>query len=187
MHDIERRFATLETVITKNRLVGYAAVHDQISDVGPYLERLAPTAFRSALASPNLDVVGLLNHDENQLLARTPDSLRLSADSHGLEFDMTLVDTALSRDVRAMVEANLIRGCSFAFVAGTEDWTTHEGRDLRTHTSIGRLADVSVVTRPAYQTTNVSLRSKPATTTQIDIRTQIARAKVRATSSKGIN
>jgi HK97 family phage prohead protease len=158
-------------------------VYNTRSDIGPYLEMLAPTAFRSALASPDLDVRGLLNHDPNMLLARTPNTLRLSSDSHGLQFEMDLnLDTTVANDVRAMVEAGLITGCSFAFVAGQEDWTTHEGRDLRVHTSVARIQDVSVVTYPAYSDTAVSLRSKP--TTAINGRTQIVLAKSRATYRK---
>ncbi|PQE02201.1 HK97 family phage prohead protease [Mycobacterium sp. EPG1] len=182
--DIERRFATVHTAIAGNKLGGYAAVFNQRSDIGPFWEMLAPTAFRSALGSPDLDVVGLLNHDPSLLLARTPNTLRLSTDSHGLEFELTLPDTTTGRDVRALVDAGLITGCSFGFIAGTETWSTHAGKDLRTHTDVARLVDVSVVTYPAYQGTSVSLRSKP-TTPAVDGRTQLMRARARVHLLKG--
>ncbi|APE16169.1 hypothetical protein BOH72_14035 [Mycobacterium sp. WY10] len=175
MTNIERRFADLETAITGKKLSGYAAVFNQRTDIGYYWEQLAPTAFRSALASPELDVRGLLNHDPNMLLARTPNTLQLRADSHGLEFVLDLPDTTVGNDVRALVEAQLLTGCSFGFVAGEQDWSTYEGRDLRTHTSISRLLDVSVVTYPAYAGTDVAVRSKP--TQPIDGRTQMFRAR----------
>jgi HK97 family phage prohead protease len=185
MNDIERRFTSLETTITRNKLGGYAVVYNQSTDLGPFLERIAPTAFRSVLASPDLDVRGLLNHNPDLLLARTPHTLRLSTDSSGLEFELDLPDTTVGRDVREMVDAKLITGCSFGFIPDGQDWSTQDGRDLRTHTSVGRLLDVSVVTYPAYQGTSVSLRSKPTSTTPIDIRTQIALAKVRAHQPRG--
>jgi HK97 family phage prohead protease len=178
MTNIERRFVDLQSTVTGRKLAGYAAVYNQRSDIGPYWEALAPTAFRSVLASPDLDVRGLLNHDPNMLLARTPHTLRLSSDSHGLEFELDLPDTTVGHDVRAMVDAGLITGCSFGFIADEQDWSIHEGRDLRTHVSVKRLLDVSVVTYPAYQGTSVSLRSKPAES--IDGRTQLIRAKARA-------
>jgi HK97 family phage prohead protease len=184
MTDIERRFVDLQAQITGKKLGGYAAVYNQRSDIGAYLEMLAPTAFRSVLASPELDVRGLLNHDPSLLLARTPHSLRLSSDSHGLEFELDLPDTTAGNDVRAMVDAGLITGCSFGFVADQQDWSTHEGRDLRTHTSVGRLLDVSVVTYPAYEGTNVSLRSKP-TTPATDGRSQLIRARARVHLLRG--
>jgi len=174
-NNIERRFVSLETQVTGKTLAGYAAVYRQITDIGYYLEQLEPTAFRSVLAS-DPDVRGLLNHDPNQLLARTRNgSLKLSSDSHGLQFELDIPDTTLGNDVRTMVDTGLITGCSFGFIADEQDWTTHEGRDLRTHTSVAKLLDVSVVTYPAYEGTSVSLRSKPAES--IDGRTQLIRAK----------
>lgn len=183
MSDIERRFVELQTSVTGNKLGGYAAVYSQRTSIGDYyFEELAPTAFRSVLNSSDLDVRGLLNHDPNMLLARTPHTLRLSSDSHGLQFELDIPDTTVGRDVRAMVDAGLITGCSFGFVAGEQDWSTHEGRDLRTHVSVSKLLDVSVVTYPAYQGTSVSLRSKP--TQAIDGHTQLFRARFAALTRK---
>ncbi|MFA5711861.1 HK97 family phage prohead protease, partial [Mycolicibacterium sp.] len=176
VNNIERRFATLETTITGTKLGGYAAVFNQRTDIaGLYYEEIAPSAFRAALASPELDVRGLLNHDPNYLLARTPNTLRLSTDSHGLLFELDIPDTTVGNDVRAMVEAELITGCSFGFIAGEQEWSVHEGMDLRTHVSVANLLDVSVVTYPAYQGTSVALRSKP--TASADGRTRLIRAR----------
>ena len=181
MTDIERRFASLDTAITGRKLSGYAAVHNQVTDIGYYFEQLAPTAFRSALASDH-DVRGLLNHDPNMLLARTPNTLRLSTDAHGLQFELDLPDTTVGNDVRTLVDSGLITGCSFGFrmdkSGGGQEWSAHEGRDLRTITSIAQLLDASVVTYPAYDGTEVVLRSKPTQAT--DGRTQMFRARYAA-------
>lgn len=183
MSDIERRYATLETTITGNKLGGYAAVFNRTTDIGPYLERLAPTAFGSVLTSPTLDVRGLLNHNPDKLFARTPNTLRLSTDSHGLEFEVDLLpDLPVANEARAMVDAGLITGCSFAFVAKQQNWSSQEGRKLRTHTSVGELRDVSLVTYPAYEGTSVSLRSMPQS---IDLRTQLVLARARTHRKAG--
>ncbi|MDH6242535.1 HK97 family phage prohead protease [Mycobacterium sp. OTB74] len=170
----ERRFAPLETEITGNKLGGYAAVFNTITDIGQYREQLLPTAFDKVLGQPH-NVAGLLNHDPNMLLARTTNgSLRLSTDSTGLAFELDLPDTTTGRDVREMVASGLITQCSFAFVAGEQSWT--ENRTLRTHSSLANVTDVSVVTNPAYPTTSVSVRSA----TDVDLTTQIIRARARA-------
>lgn len=175
--DVERRFVDLQATITGRKLAGYGAVFNETTDVGPYLERIAPTAFDAALASPGLDVRGLFNHNPDYLLARTTNgSLRLSTDSTGLQFELDLPDTSVGNDVRWNVESGLLTGCSFGFVADQQDWTQQDGRDLRTHISVGRLFDVSVVTYPAYEGTSVSLRSIPRA---IDGRTQILCARAR--------
>lgn len=186
MTEFERRYLGVETTITGKKLGGYAAVFDSVTSLrGQFLERIAPTAFRSVLESPDLDVVALFNHDENLLLARTSNgSLRLSTDSRGLEFDMDLnLDTTLGNDVRAMVDSGLIQKCSFAFRVGAEEWSTHQGQQLRTITSFAELGDVSVVTKPAYDTTSVSLRSEPTGFTP-NLYTQLAQ--IRARRLKGM-
>jgi hypothetical protein len=181
MADLERRYATLETNLTRNTLAGYAVVYNQITDLGPCLERIAPTAFDAVLSDPGLDVVGLLNHDPNSLLASmSNDSLKLSSDPHGLHFEMTLLDTTLGNDVRAMVDSGLITGCSFGFYPGESEVTPHEGRKLWTQTSVRKLVDVSVVDRPQYQGTSVSLRNIPTSPTVLDGRTQLFRARYAA-------
>lgn len=185
MSDIERRFVSLETQITGKKLQGYGAVFNQRTDIGGYyFEELAPTAFRSVLSS-DPDVMGLFNHDPNMPLARTRNgSLKLSTDSHGLEFEMELnLDTTLAKDVRENVNSGLLTGCSFGFIAGPvpdgQHWDVHEGRDLRVHTSVAELLDVSVVTYPAYKGTSVALRSKPTTPAESrDGRTSLIRAEI---------
>lgn len=187
MTDIERRFGDLQTEVTGKKLGGYAAVFNQVADIGPgrYLERLAPTVFRSVLATPDLDVVGLFNHDMNRLLARTRNgSLRLSADSHGLGFELDLPDTPTGDEVRSMVDAGLIDKCSFSFIPGQGDSRSmQDGRQLITRTDVKRLIDVSVVTLPAYQGTDVSLRSN---LNAIDLRSQLIYIRSRVNRPKGI-
>lgn len=180
MADIERRFVDLQTTITGRKLGGYGAVFNTLTDLGPCLEVLEPNAFRSVLASQD-DFVALLDHDMSQLLARTKNgSLRLSTDSHGLEFELDLnLDTTLGNDVRAKVDSGLLSACSVGFRPGEFRWDTHEGRDLWVQTSVAWLRDVSVVTLPQYPETSVSLRSK-STTPAIDGRTQLFRARFAA-------
>ena len=80
-----------------NRVVGYASVFNKRSvDLGGFYEYIDPAAFNGV----SLDnVVGLVNHDANLLLSRSPNTLTLKVDNQGLAFDMTLPDTSYGRDL----------------------------------------------------------------------------------------
>jgi HK97 family phage prohead protease len=123
-------------------------------------------------------VRALFNHDPSKLLGRTPDTLKLSTDSNRLEFEILLPDTTVANDVRALVEAGMITGASFGFIAGQDSWSRlKDGRQLRSHTSISKLVDVSPVTFPAYSGASVQLRSLP--TVSNSGRSQLVRVRAR--------
>lgn len=154
------RFAVeLRSAVEGNRLAGHAAVFGRHAEIGAGYETLAPTAFDEALRS-DPDVVALINHDMGLILDRTRSgTLKLAADSEGLAFEAQIPDTSYGRDLREQVAAGLMTGCSFGFIPGKDEISrAPDGRQLRTHTSVRRLVDVSVVTLPAYDGTDVRLR-----------------------------
>jgi len=152
------------------KIVGHAAVFDQWTTLydGTYWtwrEIVRPGAFRNALAE-NQDVVALFNHDRNQVLGRsTSGTLTLREDATGLLVEITLPDTQLGRDLATLVARGDLRGMSFGFkvrangekvtitIQGEKELEERELLDLD-------LFDVSVVTRPAYPQTDVSVRSQ---------------------------
>lgn len=142
-------------------LVGHAAVFGQMARLATGYEQLAPTAFDAALENPETDVRALLNHDPQQLLGRQASgTLRLSADKEGLRFELDLPDTSYARDLRELVSRGDLTGASFGFIPGEDEMSTApDGRQLRTHTSVAELIDVSPVTFPAYSGAGVALRS----------------------------
>lgn len=144
-----------------NAIEGHAAVFNTFAEIGPdTLERLAPTAFDRVLAD-NPDVRALKNHDPNLVLGRTGHNLQLSVDGVGLRFRIDpLPDTQVVHDLREEMRQGLITGASFAFIPDEEIWEqAADDRMIRTHVSVGGLLDVSPVTFPAYNETNVALRS----------------------------
>lgn len=182
--NVQRFDIELRAEVSGNKLVGYASVFDQAADLGSHFEQIAPTAFKRALDDPATDVRALWNHNPDHLLGRqSSGTLRLSTDAHGLGFEVDLPDTSLGRDVRALAERGDISGASFAFVPDEDDWSVRSGARLRTHTSVGRLVDVSPVTFPAYDGASTSLRS-------MDIgranrrRSQLVRARARVALRK---
>ncbi|BBY43242.1 HK97 family phage prohead protease [Mycolicibacterium celeriflavum] len=172
----------LRSEITGDKLTGRAAVFSQYADFGSYLETLATTAFDATLADPATDVRSFYQHDSARLLGRqSSGTLRLSTDSTGLHFELDIPDTSDGRDLRELVKRGDLTGMSFGFIAGQEDWGhTPDGRELRTHTSVARLIEVSPVSQPAYAGTSVQLRSLSDIPARPNGQTQIIRAKARA-------
>lgn len=165
--------------VTGNTLTGHAAVFGQAAQIRGGYEALAPGAFDAALGRGD-DTVALRDHNPSLLLGRvSAGTLRLATDGDGLAFEVDLPDTSYARDLRALVARGDLAGASFGFIPGDVDpGLAPDGRQLRTHTSIERLLDVSVVTHPAYDGTDVTLRH--LTFPGADRRSQLIRARHRA-------
>lgn len=146
--------------VSGNTLSGHAAVFGQLAQIRGGWEAIAPGAFDEVLARQD-DVVALRDHDPTKLLGRTASgTLRLGTDDDGLVFEVDLPDTAYAHDVRELVARGDLRGASFGFLPGKDELGSGpDGRQLRTHTAVKRLLDVSVVALPAYEGTDVTLRS----------------------------
>ena len=160
---IERRTFTIKNVEARQaedgtmRLSGYAAVFNDDSVPLPFIERIAPGAFRKTLTETP-DVRLLINH-EGLPLARTKNgTLQLQEDSVGLFMDAELPDTQAARDLHTLVQRGDVDQMSFAFRVIRQKW--NEGRTERTLTELSLAdGDVSVVTYPAYPTTTVEARA----------------------------
>lgn len=181
-----RYLAELRTAeVRGDTLSGHAAVFGQHAQIRGGYEALAETAFDDALARDN--VRALVNHDPSRLLGTTRSgTLKLAVDSVGLEFRLELPDTPDGHTVRELVGRGDMAGMSFGFLPGQDKVTTApDGRQLRTHTSVAQLLDVSVVTFPAYDGTDVELRSLTFGPPGLDRRTQLILARHRARSLPG--
>lgn len=148
------------------RVSGYAAVFNEEADIaGLFREQIAPGAFRSAIDRD--DVVFLINHDGLPLARTRSGTLTLREDERGL-FMETVLD-ADDPDVRT-ITGKMKRGdldkMSFAFRVEAEEWDDAGEIPLRT-IKRASLYDVSVVTTPAYEGTDIGLRSLEATRTEV--------------------
>lgn len=145
-----------------NVIEGYAAVFNSPTDIwGMFTEIIAPGAFADAIAS-NDDIRALFNHDWNNVLGRTKSgTLRLSEDARGLKFEVDLPNTTLARDLSESLRRGDISQCSFGFVPTSETWDYEAEIPVRTINTV-ELHEISVVSIPAYEDTEVSLRSKEA-------------------------
>jgi HK97 family phage prohead protease len=159
---IERRTFTIKNVEARQaedgtmRLSGYAAVFNNDSVPLPFIERIAPGAFRKTLTETP-DVRLLINHEGLPLARTKNETLRLHEDETGLYIDADLPDTQAARDLYTLVERGDVDQMSFAFRVIRQKW--NEGRTERTLTELSLAdGDVSVVTYPAYPTTTVEAR-----------------------------
>lgn len=160
---IERRTYTVRDIETRQaedgtmRLSGYAAVFNDNSVPLPFVERIAPGAFRKTLTETP-DVRLLINH-EGLPLARTKNgTLTLREDERGLWMDAVIADTQEGRDLYTLVQRGDLDQMSFAFRVIRQKWNETRTERLLTELSLAD-GDVSVVTYPAYPTTSVEARA----------------------------
>lgn len=156
-----RFLAEFRSEVRGDTLTGHAAVFGQAAKLPGHFEALAPSAFDAVLDSAATDVRALIDHDPSKLIGRqSAGTLRLNVDAEGLAFEVDLPDTSYANDLRTLVARGDITGASFGFIPGTDKWSIGPGGiQLRTHTSVKRLVDVSAVTFPAYEGAGVALRA----------------------------
>lgn len=145
--------------VSGDTLAGHALVFGALAEVKGHYEAIAPGAFDDTLTSGE-DVKAFWNHDTAKVLGSTKaKTLRLSEDEHGLAFELELPDTSYARDLRDLISRGDVSGMSFGFLPGQDAWTrAPDGRQIRTHTRARRLVEVSPVSLPAYEGTDVFLR-----------------------------
>jgi HK97 family phage prohead protease len=112
-------------------------------------ERIHPGAFDQVLRS-NPDCLATWEHDPSRPLARTPD-LKLWADAEGLQFEFSMPPTSYALDLAKLVEAGIVRGCSFSAEIGFADWHKEDGTHVKTIRRFARLSDVCLTCTPAYK------------------------------------
>jgi uncharacterized protein len=137
---------------------GYAAVFNSDSEPLPFIERIAPGAFKRSLQSRN-EVKLLWNHDAGEPLASVRGgTLKLTEDEIGLRVEATLANTTRGRDVAELIRSKTIDSMSFGFSVIKDSWSSNG--EVRTLEAV-RLFETSVVSWPAYNATagTISVRS----------------------------
>ena len=144
------------------RVSGYAAVFGEETNIaGMFTEVIEQGAFTNALERQD-DVVFLINHDGLPLARTRSGTLRLTQDERGL-FMETELDGS-DPDVRSIVP-KMKRGdldkMSFAFIPTRQEWDDSGDMPKRMIQDL-QLHDVAIVTTPAYDGTEIGLRSLEA-------------------------
>jgi uncharacterized protein len=144
------------------RVSGYAAVFGEETNIaGMFTEVIERGAFASALERQD-DVVFLINHDGLPLARTRSGTLRLTEDERGLYIETELDPS--DPDVRSIVP-KMKRGdldkMSFAFIPTRQAWDDSGDMPKRMIQDL-QLHDVAIVTTPAYDGTEIGLRSLEA-------------------------
>lgn len=170
--ELERRSYSFDvSAETKNEtdiITGRPIVYNSRTNLGPFDEVIDSGALDGADLT---DVRFLVNHDLSKIpLARSRrnngnSTMRLSPDQNGLEIEVKL-DTENNSDARALksaVQRGDISGMSFLFSVDDEEWENLESdHPTRRIKKIGSVVEVSAVTFPAYESTEITARSKEA-------------------------
>ena len=158
-----RQYRTFELRAEAHKIEGYAVVFDTPTMLDKdlytgteFYEVISRNAFDGCDLS---DVILNVDHEGTPLARTRAGTLTLTPDSHGLKVSATL-STGRGRELWEDIAAGNLDKMSFAFTVSDEDY------DSKTHTrtiqKIGKLWDVSVVTRPAYEQTCVYARASMA-------------------------
>ena len=161
--------ATMETRKAEDGAMiveGYATTYNQ-----PYQlwrdkemtvnEQVDPNAFAETDMS---DVIMQYDH-EGRVFARIANgTLELESDEHGLKIRANLGGTEIGRQLFEEIQGGYTNKMSFGFTVTGDKQTKTKDADghitiLRTITKIGKLYDVSAVSLPANDATEISARS----------------------------
>lgn len=170
--ELERRSYSFDIAADENekghRITGRPIVYASRANLGYFDEIIEPGALNEADLR---DVRFLVNHDTSKIpLARSRrnngnSTMKLSPNENGLDIDV-LLDTENNVEAKSLysaVERGDISGMSFMFSIDDEEWenleSDHPTRHIR---KIGSVVEVSAVTFPAYESTEINARGKEA-------------------------
>lgn len=170
--ELERRSynfdVSAETRDDTDVITGRPIVYNSRTNIGLYDEIIEPGALDAADLT---DVRFLVNHDVSKIpLARSRrnngnSTMHLVPDKDGMSIEVKL-DTENNAEAKALksaVQRGDITGMSFRFSVDDEEWedleSDHPTRHIR---KIGSVVEVSAVTFPAYDATEIYARSKEA-------------------------
>lgn len=150
--------ATTKRIESNYYVEGYAARYEPYvlyeDEAGPIYERFEPGCFDGCDMS---DVIYQLNHQGTVMARQSNGSLIVEPDSTGLFVAADLSRTEAARNHFEEISAGMITKMSWGFILGDYRYD----RESRTiiHRSVKKIFDVSGVSIPANQNTEINARS----------------------------
>ena len=151
-----------------DHITGRPIVYNSKTDLGYFDEIIEG----GALDKANLkDVRFLVNHNTDMIpLARSRNNnenstmqLEVDKDGMGIRVNLDTENNSEARNLYSAIKRGDITGMSFMFTIDDEEWenleSDHPTRHIR---KIGQVFEVSAVTFPAYEATEISARDKEA-------------------------
>lgn len=144
-------------------VTGYATTFDQ-----PYVlyhydenktveEQVDRNAFDNTDRS---DTIMQYDHEGRVFARVSNDTLKLTVDDHGLFIEAYLGGTEIGRNLYEEIKGGYTDKMSFGFTVTDDEFTETEKGYLRTIKAIGKLYDVSAVSLPANDYTEISARNQ---------------------------
>lgn len=159
-------FRTAETAPEEKRVTGYASTFNEPytlfeGDGWVYQEVVDPGAFENTDMS---DVIMQYDHNGRVFARTSNNTLEIRTDDHGLYISADLGGTELGRQLYEEIRGGYTDKMSFGFVVDgeSEEREEREGQKTlytRRITSIKKLYDVSAVSIPANDATEISVRN----------------------------
>lgn len=151
-----------------DHVTGRAIVYNSKTDMGYFCEVIE----RGALDKADMrDVRFLINHNTDMIpLARSRNNnenstMQLWIDEQGLNIRVNLdtENNSEAKNLYSAIKRGDISGMSFMFTINAEEWEELDSEHpTRRITEIGKVYEVSAVTFPAYEDTEISARDKKA-------------------------
>ena len=162
----EYRAMMVEPVEQEEQIVeGYATTFNQPYDLyrftdnkGDHVvrEQVASDAFKEADLS---DVIMQYDHEGRVFARLSNGTLGIEEDEHGLKIRANLGGTEIGRQLYEEIKGGYTNKMSFGFTVADDNIVPDGANYLRTITRIGKLYDVSAVSLPANDFTEISARS----------------------------
>ena len=141
---------------------GYATTFDEpyhlyTDDKGREVkEQVSRDAF---LETDMSDVIMQYDHEGRVFARQSNETLGLEVDNHGLKIRAYLGGTEIGRNLYEEIKGGYTNKMSFGFTVANDEVTRDGNGFLRTIKSIGKLFDVSAVSLPANNLTEISARN----------------------------
>lgn len=141
---------------------GYATTFDEpytlygIGDGKVVKEQVSKDAF---LNTDRSDTIMQYDHEGRVFARVSNDTLKLTVDDHGLLVEAYLGGTEIGRNLYEEIKGGYTNKMSFGFTVTDDDFVEADYGYLRTIKAIGKLYDVSAVSIPANDFTEISARS----------------------------
>ena len=143
-------------------VTGYATTFEEpytlysIGDGRVVKEQVSRNAFDNADRS---DVIMQYDHEGVVFARLSNDTLKLTVDDHGLFVEAYLGGTSNGRNLYEEIKGGYINKMSFGFTVTDDELAEADYGYLRTIKAIGKLYDVSAVSIPANDYTEISARN----------------------------
>lgn len=129
----------------------------QLEDGRSVKEQVDPNAFKDTDMS---DVIMQYDHEGRVFARLSNETLKLDVDDHGLLINAYLGGTEMGRNLYEEIKGGYTNKMSFGFTVADDDFAEEKDGYLRTIRSIGKLYDVSAVSIPANDFTEISARNQ---------------------------